>query len=172
MRYIQFAIAYSVLLSLFGCNTLPRNEAALTVYSQPPGAMLYEGDNAWGMAPQQRTYFGNPNFATVQTKPITAIWPSGARVTKAITITLGRSDQYIILSRPPDAPDLDKDLTYAAQLRQQEIEKEKAAAQQRAATAAAISSIYANQPKPVYQIRPPTSTNCMMVGNMMNCNSY
>lgn len=162
-----------ILLSLLGaCSTLPRNEAALTVYTQPPGAMLYEGDVAWGMAPQQRIYFGNPNFSTAQTKPITAIWPSGTKISKAITVTLGRSDQFVVLSRPPDAPDIDKDLAYAAQLRQQEIEKEKAAAQHRAATAAAISAIYANQPKPIYQVPQPTNTNCIMLGNTLHCNSY
>ncbi len=135
VQRLKVTTACCIFLSLIGgCSTLPRNEAALTVYTQPPGAMLYEGDTAWGMAPQKRTYFGNANLTTARTNPITAIWASGAQITKTVTVTMGRSDQYVVLSRPPDAPGLDKDLAYAAQLRQQQIERQQAAAEQQAAS--------------------------------------
>ena len=42
----------SFLLILSGCATVNSNTAVVTISSQPAGAMIYEGQKAWGMSPQ------------------------------------------------------------------------------------------------------------------------
>lgn len=159
-----------VVLVLQGCDTLPSNQVKFTVRSQPPGAMIYEGNTAWGVAPQTRYYTGDTNIGNIRTNPITAIWSSGAKASTFFNLPMGQGDREYVFSRPPDAPGLSVDLDYAAQVQQQASNQQSADAQQRAARAqerankaAIINSIYAPRTR---------NTNCTTYGNTMNCSSY
>ena len=136
-----------VMLLLAGCATpLKSNQTALTFISEPPGALIYLGNQAWGIAPLQKIF--QSNDGRTQTDAITAVWPSGARITTRFNVQLGRR-QTATLSRPIDAPDLHKDLAFAEQLRQGKINRDAA---NEAALANALRIL---QPKPTLQ------TNCI-----------
>ena len=149
---------FFLLLCLAGCATpIQPNQTLLTFVSVPPGAMIYEGQNAWGVAPQVKIYTSTNGVA--KTIPITAIWASGARYTTSFNITLG-ARQTATFSRPPNAPGLDKDLMFAEQLRQADAAR---TAELAASIAGAIRSA---QPAPA---PAPVFTNCTKVGNSVNC---
>ena len=94
-----------LVLTLGGCGSIPKNEGSLTYKTVPPGASLYEGDIAFGLAPQQRNYRAKAGEKTVRTRVVTAIWPSGAKATYWTDLpTDGRAFDATI-SRPQEAPD-------------------------------------------------------------------
>jgi hypothetical protein len=159
-------VGLATCLLLMGCATLKPNQVSFTVYAEPPGAMLYEGDVSWGMAPQARIYTGDLKVGTIQTKPITAIWPSGARQTQHFNLPMKQGDRQAILSRPKEAPGLDRDLTFAAQLRSIKAQEDAASA---ASAAAYYQMLNASKPAaPAY----PTTTTCMGLGkDMVSCTS-
>lgn len=108
-------------LFLSGCSTLKPNQVKLTMESSPPGAMIYEGDKAWGQAPVTLILTANESgvrAGKTSTGNMTAIWPSGARKVVDINAPLNSGDRLYTFSRPPNEPGLDKDLAYANQLRQ------------------------------------------------------
>lgn len=154
-------------MAVGGCASIPPNQAHTTFYTQPPGAMLYEGDTAWGMAPQKRIFALLPGQTALVSRPITAIWPSGAKVTSQVRMNPGSEQQYTF-SRPMDAPGLDKDMAFANQLKQTAIAQQQADAAKSMATAAMIKATV--PPPPVY--RPPVTTNCNSFGNATNCTSW
>ena len=153
---------FAALALLGGCVSVPKNQAYTTFYSQPPGAMLYEGNTAWGLAPQTRIFTTNPGQSAITSAPITAIWASGARVTTPVSMTPG-IEQAFTFSRPPNAPGLDKDLALANQMQQNQIAQEQADAQNAAAFAAAMKAS---------QLAPPVMTNCTTALNTVNCVSH
>lgn len=149
-------ILFVLMLGLVGCATpLQHNQAWITFISVPPGAMLYQGQDAWGIAPQVKFYefksLNNPH-----TLPVTAVWASGAQSTTFFNVTLGIS-QTATFSRPRNAPGLDKDLMFAEQLRQADAAR---SAESDAALAAALRAF-----------KPPVTTNCTKIGNSVNCTS-
>lgn len=150
-----------------GCASVPKNQAAVTFYSQPPGAMLYEGDVAWGLAPQTRVYTGSVGQTSLTSKAVTAVWASGARDSRHITMTLGQRQEYVF-SRPQDAPGLDMDLAFVNQVQRNAIAKQQADAASAEAAAKAFQSM---QPKP-QPVRVPTTTNCNAFGNTMQCTTW
>lgn len=133
-RFLASVVACSVML-VSGCASGPPplqpNQVRVTFYSEPDGAMLYEGDVAWGQSPQTRIYTATVTTGTIKTKLLTAIWPSGARETIGFTLTLGQGDRFAKFSRPQSASGLVDDLTYANKLKQ---EREAKAASDRAET--------------------------------------
>lgn len=150
-------ILFVLMLGLVGCATprqpLQHNQALITFISEPPGAMIYEGQNAWGIAPERRLYsFRSLNDP--QTHRLTAVWASGAQSTTTFNVTLGIS-QTATFSRPRNAPGLDKDLMFAEQLRQADAAR---SAESDAALAAALRAF-----------KPPVTTNCTKIGNSVNC---
>lgn len=153
---MKYAVLFTC-LAIAGCATpLQQNQTQLTIQSIPAGAMLYEGPNALGIAPQQRIYTSNNGVA--KTTPLTAVWASGARYTTSFNIRLG-ARQTATFSRPPTAPGLAQDLAYAEQLRQNDM------AQQAANDIAWANVIRAALP-------PQTvTTNCMKIGVMVSCTS-
>lgn len=146
-----------------GCATpLKSNQVRVMFNSEPPGALIYWKDIAYGTAPQTLTFdlptdavrrgYLNDNF-------VRAIWPSGAEV-KGIRLTMQIREGVFKFSRPPNAPGLDKDLAYAAQLRQIQASEEQASA----ASSAAFWQMY-NSTQP----RSPTYTDCTKFGSSVSC---
>lgn len=105
-----------VIFALAGCATpLKPNEARITYKSEPPGAMIYEGEKAWGVAPVVLVVTASDASVKVgyaTTKKMFAVWPSGAKSAISTRVTLGQGDREVTFSRPADAPGLDKDLAY------------------------------------------------------------
>lgn len=155
--------AYLMLVScaLFtGCaTTVAPNQVQVTFKTEPPGALLYEGNVGWGMAPQTRIFTGE-KYGTARTRPITAVWASGAKTTHYFDLRLGHGPREATFSRPVDAPGLDKDLALAAQLQQIQAQQ----AQAKAAENAALIQMF-NATKP----STPTSTNCTTFLGNVNC---
>lgn len=144
------------LLALAGCATpLQPNQIEITFLSQPPGAMFYEGQTAWGVAPQTKvyTFYNGINRITA----ITAIWSSGARYTSEVTGKLGERGS-VTFSRPPNAPGLNIDLAFAETLRQNEEAS-------RAAGSAAIADVIRSS----QQKKDPVITNCTTTKFGVNC---
>lgn len=166
-RSIKSIAFLPLVLAMVGCASIPANQAHTTFYTQPPGALLYEGDTAWGMAPQKRIYTLTTGQTVIVSRPITAVWPSGAKVTTQVRMNPGVAQQYTF-SRPLDAPGLDKDMAFANQLQQTAIAQQRADAASSMATAAIIKAT--QPPPPVY--RPPVTTNCNSFGNATNCTSW
>jgi len=144
----RLAIAMALCVLAGGCASLEPNQASMTFKTEPPGAMLYyEGNTSWGIAPQTRIYTGDPRKGKIPTGTVTAVWPSGAKQTYRTELPMHGYFEATI-SRPADAPGLDKDLAWVATLRQAKAAED------------AANSI-------------PTSTNCIKIGNgFMNCTSY
>lgn len=140
MRYLT---VLAVMLMVANCATpVGPNQTELTFVTVPHGAMLYEGQTAWGMAPQKKV-FNSRNGGTT-TGTVTAIWSSGARMTQTFNVTLG-TRQIATMSRPPNAPGMDKDLAFAEQLRHREEARHAA---NDAALGAAIRAAFPPPPPP------------------------
>ena len=155
------------LLLLAGCQSIPKDQAYTTFQSQPPGAMLYQGNTAWGAAPQTMIYTLRPGATEIVSAPVTAVWASGATVTTRIRMTPGIEQSYTF-SRPPGAPGLDKDLAIAAQIQQNAIAQQQADA---ASTVATLAAQKAAQPQPPAST-PPILTSCTAISNTVNCISH
>lgn len=116
----MYALILGLSSLLAACSTTNPNVLAVTVYSQPEGAMLYEASKALGMTPYRLNYQLTPALkqaGIVNAKPITAVWPSGARETYSMKYQLSTGlNQYYTISRPQDAPGLEQDLAHAANL--------------------------------------------------------
>ncbi len=158
----------NILISILGCvvlagcaTPLKQNQVRVTFYSEPPGAMIYWKDHAYGIAPQTLT-FDLPDDAVrrgyLDDNFIRALWPSGAEA-KGVRLTTQVREGEFKFSRPPNAPGLDKDLAYAVQLRQIQ-----------AAEAAAFWQMYkSTQPK---QPRSTTYTDCTKSGSSVSCTTW
>lgn len=110
---------------------LAPNQVRVTFSSIPEGAMIYEGEKAWGVAPVTLIYTVNDDAVRkgyFTEYNMFALWPSGAKHGGAVGIQVGEGSREVTFSRPSDAPGLDKDLSFAAQLELIEAAKEEAAA--------------------------------------------
>jgi hypothetical protein len=121
-------IAGFMLLSigLVGCSTIPPNYAEVEVFSEPPGAYIYENGVALGAAPI-KIYYEGVAGQTVNTKPLTAVWVSGATSSQEFIVWTNGTSQYATIQRPMNAPNLQADLQYAADLEREDREKTAAA---------------------------------------------
>lgn len=153
-----------VCVVLAGCATpLKPNQVRITYDANPPGAMIYEGEKAWGTAPVTLIVTANDTAMRAgyaELRNMFAMWPSGAKSPRGVRVGLGRGDQQFVFSRPSDAPGLDKDLAYAAQLRQIQAAEEQASA----ASSAAFWQMYNSM-----QPKSPTYTDCMKIGSSVSC---
>src|SRR5258708_3820851 len=90
----------------------PHRPLLMTYISDPPGAMVYEGDKAWGRAPVALNYPASvTSFRANQClklNPITFRWVSGAEAHIDLTACpqQGLSQQYA-MRRPKDSPGLE-----------------------------------------------------------------
>ena len=159
VNFNRYKFTLIALMSLFimGCGSIDPDKARVTIHTSPEGAMLYEGDVAWGIAPQTRIYQGAKGATTVKMRTITAIWPSGARKNFSSRIELG-GEWETTISRPSDAPGLNIDLSHAAKIRAAEAQR------QAADSAAAAAYIFGSSSR-------PTQTTCMTTGGLTNCST-
>ena len=156
-------VPFLMIMFLAGCGgpTLAPNQVMLTYRTEPPGAMLYENGVAWGMAPQTRIYTGDSSAAAagvIRTQPVTAIWPSGAKKEFGTNLPMGQGPRVATISRPQDAPGLDVDMAHAMKLQQMDAARQ--AEEERALRDAAD---YFNKPK--------NQTECIVMGNIVDCTS-
>jgi hypothetical protein len=153
-------ILFVLMLGLAGCATpLQSNQVLINFVSVPPGAMIYDGPYALGLAPQERLYsWPTPN--NPQTRPVTAVWTSGAQATSTFNVVLG-TNQTATFSRPRNAPGLDKDLMFAERLRQANAVS---SAEVAAAFSDAIRSFTTSRQPP-----PSVTTNCRRIGDSVTC---
>lgn len=160
MRYMILITAFLAVV-LAGCATpLQQNQVRVTFMSEPPGAMIYDGSKAWGVAPVELVYTGSPTDVQrgyLVANNAYAVWASGARSPVGVRLGIGKGDQGFTFSRPPNAPGFDKDLAFAAKLRQ-------VAAQEDAADAAVSAAMWQsfNSNKPIY-------TDCSKLGSNISC---
>lgn len=143
---------------LVGCSSLEPNEMRLTINTEPAGAMLYdEGGTSWGMAPQSLRYTASVGSSFVYPRPITAVWPSGARKTYSGSLKAGEAWE-ITISRPIDAPGMSIDMAHAARIQSIKAQKE-------AADSAAAAAYILGTPSRT------TRTNCINTGAIIDCTS-
>lgn len=151
------------LLVATGCATINSNQIAVTLHSEPSGAMLYEGQTAIGIAPKVWFYnksAANPSTGEILTRPLRAVWSSGASVEMPLRLALSLgSNQTYTFSRPPNAPGLDQDLRFALQL-EQASQQRRAAEQANGLAQMELGARLMQQGQP----RPAT--------NAINCTSY
>lgn len=150
---------------LSGCSTLSNKEALVTFETQPPGALLYDGDRAVGVAPKTARIKFKDGSQVAREKAVTAVWPSGATATVSATARAG-TKTTIVISRPIDAPGLDIDLANANQLDQTAIAKRQADSANDAQRAA-IAAQLLNQGQPKSYSPPPSAPP-----RSVNCTSY
>jgi hypothetical protein len=100
---------------LCACAGTAPTRAMLTYKSVPDGAEIFEGGQSLGAVPVTRTYQSDGKSGTIHTPDVRAVWPSGAHTTFFTLLPVG-SDRVATLERPPDAPDLQKDLEHAKQV--------------------------------------------------------
>lgn len=167
MTMFKFIAACTTVALISGCATpLKPNQVRITFNSEPPGAMIYDGEKAWGNAPVTLVLTASENAMRAgysEQNSVYAMWPSGAKSRKGVRIHVGKGSQQFTFSRPSDAPGLDKDLAYAAQLRQIRASEEQASA----ASSAAFWQMYnAMQPK------SPTYTDCTKFGSSVSCTTW
>ena len=122
MRSTICALAF---IALIGCAP----QKSLTVYTNPPGATLYEKGGATYMSPATVYYDGDPAYTDAQgcvlVQPFTAVWSSGARVDGGdVPLRLcGNQFAFAITIERPDVPGLDQDLAMARLLLEREIQR-------------------------------------------------
>jgi uncharacterized protein YceK len=151
-------LVFVVLLNA-GCGTLERNQIQITLKSEPSGAMIYEGEKAWGVTPltlnfnftEQALLNGYADHA------ISAVWPSGARKDQTIRFRMDVGTyQHYVFSRPSNVPGLDTDFANAARLQQ--------AGQQSQANQMLMYQMFESMAP-----KSPTYTNCNVFGSNINC---
>lgn len=153
-----------------GCATpVDPNKITLNVITNPPGAMIYESDRVLAQSPAPIVYTISPSARAagkITTRPITVVWPSGAKATASpsLFLTTGHFQQFVF-SRPIDAPGLDKDLQYSAQMQQLNYARRNADAAERQAAAAEFAAVN-SMPQNTW----PTTVTCKTSGSKTTCN--
>jgi hypothetical protein len=152
----SLGILFMVLLAGSGCRTVqkPQSLMGVTYESEPAGATVYELDGAKaGRTGGKYTLHGNWPWSrhTISEedrlngykdiKPVIVRWASGACVTTetarvALTGVFDRANKTVTVMRPSDAPNVELDVMYSAQLEQNEAIRDQSRAQERAADAA------------------------------------
>ncbi|PXX42894.1 hypothetical protein [Aquitalea magnusonii] len=147
-KLLRSTIIIATITSLSACAAMQGNQVSLTVKTEPPGAMLYEGNHALGMAPQTLNYNGDPSKNIINTSKVTAIWPSGAQNSQSFNLPMHQGSFSATISRPKNAPGLANDLANADRV---------AAAEDRKARNAMTCQSYADQAAASQQISQNTA---------------
>ncbi len=138
----------------------------MTIGSQPAGAMIYEGQKAWGMSPIAVNFTSSIPNGYITTTSFTAVWASGARASQNWNVQGGNS-YSVSISRPVEAAGLDIDLAQAMKIEQMNAQRQQA--NQNAAMQLLINQQQQQQALPIY--KPPVVTNCQTFFNQTTCTS-
>ena len=105
----------------------PRTKSIEVTYTTDlAGAMLYEGERAWGMTPVLLKYELPEGCTNV--RPLTVRWPSGAEASiAALTVCtkMGKHQQFAF-NRPVGYPGREVDAQFALQLAQMSLQQQQA----------------------------------------------
>lgn len=90
-------------------------EAILRLFSNPPGATLYDGEVRTGVLPYVKAVpiiFSEPAADHIKAGNYTVVWPSGAKQTMSLTIPRSQlaTGATYTFNRPKEAPNLELDL--------------------------------------------------------------
>ena len=178
-----FLLVCSAFLS--GCATpLKSNQVKVTFDSEPPGAMIYSGDQAHGVAPKTLIYDLPPDAVKrgwIDDNNVRAVWPSGA-VRKGVRLTMQIREGTVTFSRPSNAPGLDIDLAHAARLRQVAATEAQANAASEAANEARRARYAAEEARDAAKARDTSKSSatdgimiingrtCIRAGPIVDCN--
>ena len=172
-------VTFAASLTLLGCS-----QGSLTVLSQPEGAYITVGGNAFGTAPVGKKLIDNGKWVKdssgcYSVPEIKARWASGAEAVERTRLCGGLRNHYeIVLQRPANAPGLNQDLAIANQQASARAQQQQAQAQRDMAAIQMINAMnqqqYMQQQQQYQrqqQIRAnqPYYTNCQQYGNSVNC---
>lgn len=175
MKRSTYALALVTVLA--GCAGIPSNEVRLTVYSEPLGALVYSDSTLMGRAPVTLSYHAPDGGGQIVTRPLTAVWPSGAQASDSSVMPSPGRAYHFILRRPMGAPNLETDMAFDAQVRQQALaQQEQNRRDQSAAGALVLGSILSGaeasrrRTDSLYRsLHPATPFSCTVRGNTMDC---
>lgn len=169
--------AFALALFLTGCASIPPNEARLTIYSEPLGALIYSDSTLMGRAPVTLSYQAPDGGGQIVTRPLTAIWASGAQTSDSLVMPSPGNAYHFILRRPMSAPNLETDMAFDAQVRQQALaQQEQDRKDQSAAGALVLGSMLSGveasrrRTDSLYRsLHPVAPFSCTVRGNTMDC---
>lgn len=170
-RFIAMLFSTIVLILVSGCAT----NLTVTYHSDPPGAVLYQGQQKFGYTPQTLVYEVSDEDKKRGSKILagtTVRWASGAtaevKALKADLNKYGLSQQFNF-HRPDGVPGRDADVRLSLELERLALMNRQAQAQEDQAFWQMYNAI--NQQ---YQRQQPTYTNCTstLIGNTVNTSCY
>ena len=119
------------ILFLAGCAT---NQLQLTIYSDPPGATIYQGEKVLGYAPLNVRVNEPPEdqkSTIIKVSDAKAVWASGvSRSLKYINLDRSKFTRFQFTFVRPDVPGREIDVNFALQLERNRILQQQAQAQQ------------------------------------------
>lgn len=120
-----YRLLFSIFLIIFtGCTTT--NRISMTYYSDPPGAVIYEGQQLFGYTPITLYYHVSPEsrqHGYVHIQETTARWVSGASISNGgrfAFLNQGSAFEYTFI-RPDNVQGREKDDNFAVQLQYNQI---------------------------------------------------
>jgi hypothetical protein len=150
-------LALALAASTAGCfSTFPGAYSPLqmTYNTDPPGAMVYQGETFLGYGPTTVSYgwqlAARDPVQCMRLQPITAPWASGAEAIRTDLQACAR-DSYLqqrALVRPANVPGRDLDVQFAIHLQETAATEAQAAAVERAALFQALAQQSALAPRP------------------------
>lgn len=154
-------LAIFAVLAVSGCaSTLE-----VTYYSEPPGALLYQGDRSFGYTPVVLSYrpTDEQKREGVMTLRGTSVrWASGATATIPmfrVDLANGMNQQFTF-QRPADAPGLAKDIRIGIEIEKLKLMRREASAQEAQAAALLFGG--------VAQQHQPSTTNCVSTPSVLD----
>jgi hypothetical protein len=170
MRYLYF-YCFGFFVFLTGCAS---NQLAVTYYSDPEGAVLYQNGVNFGYTPVTLYYTLSEEQlkrrGTMRLQELYARWASGASATANVTADLGKFGlHHTFMFKRPNVPGLDTDMRFALELaRTRAAQRQAAAAEQQAAEAKRQADAAKRQADAAeWEARPKI---CNLYGNSVFCN--
>lgn len=161
MFWVRSVCISAFICVICGCSSLSNDQVGFTYRSHPPGASIYEGDTFWGVAPQKRIYQSLNGQKLIQTREVTAVWPSGARAIYSTALPVDGREFEVTIHRPNNEPGIEKDWEWASSIERSNAAKAEA---DRAATNAAIGGFIEG-----FNANRRKSFECWNDGIMVKC---
>ncbi len=157
-----------------GCAT----RLAVTYTSDPPGAVLYQGQQQFGYTPRTLYYEVTPQDRKAGYKTLSGTsvrWASGANASVSslnANLAIGLRQQYNFI-RPDSYPGRDADIRFSLELERLRIAREQIDAQRSAALMQYFATLQQqNQQNLLNMQRQPINCTSQAFGNTINTNCY